>query len=498
MKREYVYGLLLAGVMILLQSGIGFAAGSSESLVSQGTGIGGNFDRDFTTIAKAFVAIAKVVVVIMTCVALGMVMWGIEDGKKSVWNWVLGAGLAVNFGAFLLDFFSMPSGGGAGGSVTPFVPDLQSSDDGQISILGGFMTTYQQVINHGAATIMPICIRLLLILTVIQASWELSFKLISGDKIKYLLSITIKVGFIWFMLENWLGGMGLMNALSQGFETMGLMAGGTSVAVAPDNIVNNAIDIFEHFWKKSHFDSIGLLAVNVVSLIAMIVLLFLTAIEMFMARVEFYTMAMLVMPLLPFMITSKFSFLSDKAIGAMFNLAIKVMAIAFLASIVEPFLHGFAQKVADTKDAWTQVGIILQTVLASLILYIITKKVSELASGLLNGQPFLGGSSMVDTARGAVAGAAGAAGGVRGAAALAKAGGAGSSGGMKGKAGLAIGTLAQLGKAGLRSNPMVRGYRAGMSGIQKKNQKETSSAIKMDINTTAKEMRDYKRNNQEK
>lgn len=56
--------------------------------------------------------------------------------------------------------------------------------------------------------------------------------------------------------------------------------------------------------------------------------------------------------LLPFMITSKFSFLSDKAIGAMFNLAIKVMAIAFMTTIIEPFLNGFAQKVAGTKDAW--------------------------------------------------------------------------------------------------------------------------------------------------
>lgn len=135
-----------------------------------------------------------------------------------------------------------------------------------------------------------------------------------------------------------------MTALSQGFETMGLMAGGTTTDVSPDNIVNNAIQIFSVFWDKAHFNSLGLLVVNCVSLLTMIVLLFLTAIEMFMARVEFYTMAMLVMPLLPFMITSKFSFLSDKAIGAMFNLAIKIVAIAFMTTIIEPFLNGFAQR----------------------------------------------------------------------------------------------------------------------------------------------------------
>ena len=166
-------------------------------------------------------------------------------------------------------------------------------------------------------------------------------------------------------------------------------------------------------------------------------------------------------PLLPFMITSKFSFLSDKAIGAMFNLAIKVMAIAFMTTIIEPFLNGFAQKVAGTKDAWEQVGIIFQVLLCALILYILVRKISELASGLLNGQPSIGGSSMTST--------------MRGAAVLAKAAG------HSGAGGLTVGTLAQIGKAAMRYNPAVRGYRAGMRNIQRKNQTETSSKIARSI-----------------
>lgn len=92
MKRKssyWVLGLLVIA-FLAVHSDVALAA-SSESLVSQGTGIGGTFDKDFETIAKAFVAIAKVVVVIMTCVALGMVMWGVEDGKKTMWNWILGS-----------------------------------------------------------------------------------------------------------------------------------------------------------------------------------------------------------------------------------------------------------------------------------------------------------------------------------------------------------------------------------------------------------------------
>ena len=86
-KSSYWVLGLLAIAFLAVHSDVALAA-SSESLVSQGTGIGGTFDKDFETIAKAFVAIAKVVVVIMTCVALGMVMWGVEDGKKTMWNWM--------------------------------------------------------------------------------------------------------------------------------------------------------------------------------------------------------------------------------------------------------------------------------------------------------------------------------------------------------------------------------------------------------------------------
>ena len=127
MKRKSSYWVLglLAIAFLAVHSDVALAA-SSESLVSQGTGIGGTFDKDFETIAKAFVAIAKVVVVIMTCVALGMVMWGVEDGKKTMWNWILGAGLAVNIGSFLLSVFTMPDVSSSGAAVTPFVPDLKS------------------------------------------------------------------------------------------------------------------------------------------------------------------------------------------------------------------------------------------------------------------------------------------------------------------------------------------------------------------------------------
>ena len=474
--------LILPVVLMMAVPHDVLAATQSEALVNQGTGIGGLFDQNLATIGVGFLQVARSVAVGMTVVALAMIMLGLESGNKVLWNWLLGIGLATNFGAFVIDVFSVPSPTSMA-AVTPFVPDLNSSNDGKISVLGDFMTTYMQVINRGAAVITPICIRLLLILMTLQCSYEIAFKLYSGDKIKYLMAAMVKAGFMIFVIENWVEGIGLMPALSQGFETLGLMMGGASSAASPDNIVGNAIEIFSAFWDNAHFNSIGLALVNIVALLTMIFVLFMAAIEMTMARIEFYTMALLVMPLLPFIVTSKFSFLSDKAIGAMFNLAIKVMAIAFIGTVASPFLSGFAKKVASTSDAWEQIGIIFQVVLTALITYVVVKKISNLVSGLLNGQPSLGGSDMTGAmgkaVGGTVGGAAKMAGHVAGATDMTAnklrvdqllCGG--KYGDIKLGEWLALGkgTVSELGKAGYRSNPISRAYRSGMQNIRELNQ----------------------------
>ena len=79
------------------------------------------------------------------------------------------------------------------------------------------------------------------------------------------------------------------------------------------------------FWPTEN-DSIGIAGAKLVITILTVGLLLVTAVDMFMARMEFYLMAMMVMPLLPFMITSKFSFLSDRDYGAILQCLYKGFA----------------------------------------------------------------------------------------------------------------------------------------------------------------------------
>ena len=155
----------------------------------------------------------------------------------------------------------------------------------------------QNVIIPGAKAIVPIAVKLLLIITLIDSSLKLAFDLVSGDKVKFMLKVTLQSGFYLFLITNWLSGLDLMQALSNAFEGIGFLAGGadTNTVLKPDSIVNNAIVMFNAVWSHAKFslNNIGLSIINLVSVIAIVVCLFLTAIEMFMARIEFYTMALI-------------------------------------------------------------------------------------------------------------------------------------------------------------------------------------------------------------
>ena len=105
-------------------------------------------------------------------------------------------------------------------------------------------------------------------------------------------------------------------------------------------------------------------------------------------------MAMMVMPLLLFMITSKFSFLSDKAIGLMLNLAIKVCTIACMTGMMVSFFNSYIRDLQKAEGVGDSIVIMMQVLLSALLMYMLIKHVSSLVSGLLSGQPSLGGSMM--------------------------------------------------------------------------------------------------------
>ena len=515
-QRGWGLAVLCLGVLCLFgvsPAEIAYAAspeGAVTEIMGGLSGGGGGFGSTFTNqlggLSKSLLTAAKLIAVIMTAAAGCMVCFGIQDSRTAFWNWILGIGLAINFGDLLLNLWSVETVS-APPRIASYDLLLKSESDPTIDILSPFMRYYIGIIMQGAAAVAPYAINLTLILALIDGSIRLAFDLVGGDKVKFLVTTVLKVGFFIFLIHSWVGtnsNYQLMPALSSGFETMGYTAGGaqdmiteyvkgnpdSNIEVQSNQIVTNALNFFNIFWESASQKNLLTILVGLVCVVAAVIILFLTALEMFMVRIEFWTMALITIPLLPFGVIDKLKFLSDKAIGAMFNLAIKIFVIAFLATMSVNILTGLVEnaKAASTSaDFMGNISYFLQVLLYALILFFLTKKIPALVSGLLSGNPSIGGMDMKQLATSAAKGAAGAALKGAGAAGLAYGGmkalsqAAGPMGAWGGKdsmganalsfagaaGGKAMSMMGQAASAGVNAlktrNPLYQGYQRGMS-----------------------------------
>ncbi len=516
-KRKWVWmvGIMLPA-LFLLNANFAEAAyvADNNAAVSQimnglsngGAGFGSTFTNQLGGLSKSLLSAAKFIAVIMTAAAGCMVCFGIQDSRTAFWNWILGIGLAINFGDLLLNLWSVETAS-APTKIASYDLLLKSENDPSIDILSPFMRYYIGVIMQGAATVTPYAINLALILALIDGSIRLAFDLVGGDKVKFLVTTILKVGFFIFLIHSWVGtnsNYQLMPALSSGFETMGYTAGGaqdmitayvkgnpdSNIEVQSNQIVTNALNFFNIFWESASQKNVLTILVGLVCVIAAVIILFLTALEMFMVRIEFWTMALITIPLLAFGVIDKLKFLADKAIGAMFNLAIKIFVIAFLATMSVNILTGLvenAKSMSGSADFMGNISYFLQVLLYALILFFLTKKIPALVSGLLSGNPSLGGGDMKQLVSSAAKGAASAAAKGAGAAGMAYGGmkalsasagpmqswggkdsfGANAlsfAGAAGGKAMSMMGRAASTGLEAVKQhNPVYRGYQRGMS-----------------------------------
>ena len=188
---------------------------------------------------------------------------------------------------------------------------------------------------------MPIAAKLLLCLTAINGSLKVALGMVSGDKMKFLIETLVTTGFYLFLIMNWFNGdyttasgdkmssgMNLMGSLMEGFRSIGQQAGGFTAGSAPTNdIIGIACKMFlagvgEGGGALSITSPIMSLA-TLIALFAMVVLLFLTGLEMVMARIEFVTLAMISIIMIPWGALKQTSFLFKSALRAKFNLAVQ-------------------------------------------------------------------------------------------------------------------------------------------------------------------------------
>ena len=480
MKISMIALVLMVLIVAVGDSNTVLAATGNEALTTKlDLGMGDDFNDMMRKITGGFLSIAKIVSVIMTATAGIMIAFNRGGPNKMVWNWLLGIGLALNFGGLLLnlpgfglDSYSLQTATSGYENIPDEIyPKTSKDNDTSFNVFAVFMDYYlNNIILPGAKALTPIAARLLIVLTVIDCSVKLALDLVSGDKIKFLVTVLLKNGFYLWLILNWISGMNIVYRMQDGFQALGFLAGGQDIAggvdkkFQPDSIVNNAYMSFDMIWNGNSdaakdsgfidkvtqagkkfvahtFSPITNIAM-LVTLVISIGLLFLTALEMFIARVEFYTMGLLTIPLLAFGAVSQLNFLFRNAVGALFNLAIKVCVISFIQVFSTVLLAKYIKKLNDGVDNYTIFGnfpIMFQLILVCLILYFMTKNIPNLVNSLLSGSPSLSGGSMASSLKqgmqkGAVAAGATAAVIATGGAAIAGGGIKGGLGAIKGMA----------------------------------------------------------------
>ena len=106
-----------------------------------GWGFGSTFQTQVSNLSKGLLASAKIIAVIMTALAGCMICFGSYDNKKIFWNWILGIGLAINFGDLILNLWSVESVT-APTKIEDYKLLMKSEDDPSVDILSPFMRYY--------------------------------------------------------------------------------------------------------------------------------------------------------------------------------------------------------------------------------------------------------------------------------------------------------------------------------------------------------------------
>ena len=333
--------------------------------------------------------IPKIMAIIAVVLSGTMLMFGETGGmfKKSL-QIIFGVTMSVNIGDWLLLVFPILSG--ATSTTAPLAYSVMLTSD---NFLSSFMMYFIAVAYNGAAALQGPALAIMGTITIIEIALTLAFNY-ETDHIKYIFKEFLKVGFFIFLVQQWIGGTyGIANNIYDGFQKLGFIAAGMP-ALSPDSIVTNGITMISGMWgatMKLGWGSLGLIIVNILALVGIFLSTCFMAIEIFMNRVEFWVISLLVIPLLPFGMNKHTKFLFEKATGAVVSLGIKVMVLSFVSAIVGPLLAGMAAAAVLPENANAQLGIILRMLLGCMVLCVLVKKAPELAQGLLSGSPSLGG-----------------------------------------------------------------------------------------------------------
>ena len=220
------------------------------------------------------------------------------------------------------------------------------------------------------------------------------------------------VGFFAWLVTQW---HSLSTTVVNGFAALGLQAGGGGMSVStfttsPSQIVMAGIKVISGLMQYvqkiapgpiEFFAHIDVVIMALAAAIGILIAFVILAVEIVVTIIEFHIVTLVAFVTVPFGVLSQTAFMSERAIGYVVSVGIKLMALAIVVSLGTTIFDNYT--VSSDPGVGEDVGLLL----AAVLMVMLSLKIPAIAGALISGGPQL-------NAGGAVMGAAGLAAGIAG------------------------------------------------------------------------------------
>ncbi len=222
------------------------------------------------------------------------------------------------------------------------------------------------------------------------------------------------VGFFAWLISSW---HSLSVTIVEGFTSLGLKAGSGSLSLSdfmtePSKVVSDgfkdAFALIQYIGQLSqqgyglgffnHFDVILVAAVAAIGIIIAFIIL---GVELAVTIIEFHIVTLIAFVTVPFGILAQTAFMSERSIGYVVSVGVKLMALALVVSIGESVFTTYT--VSAQPSIPEECGLLL----ASVVMLMLALKIPGIAGALISGGPQLSAGSSVAGAAALAAGVGG-------------------------------------------------------------------------------------------
>jgi type IV secretion system protein TrbL len=282
------------------------------------------------------------------------------------------------------------------------------------AVLDDFLNTYKTQVDAGFGLIQSEVSGVLGTLVVISVVITAALWAIDENQnvLASLVRKVLLVGFFAWLVTQW---HSLSTTVVNGFAALGLKAGGGGMDVAtfttsPSKIVMAGIKVISGLMQYvktiapgpieffAHFDVIAMALVAAIGILIAFVIL---AVEIVVTIIEFHIVTLVAFVVVPFGVLSQTAFMSEKAIGYVVSVGIKLMALAIVVSLGTTIFDSY------TVSADPGIGEDVGLLLAAVLMVMLALKIPAIAGALIAGGPQLNTGGAVMGAAGVAAGVAG-------------------------------------------------------------------------------------------